>query len=147
MNLSPLTFPCRRWWQLAVHQSASISKKEKRENTQNPLQTQTQLCFYLHSCTRTTAAKHPFVPASVLTFLLFSPAEGLKVITNKVHFISMRTKTAQGMHYHFTEKDSLPICLRRSVRTVSSGAATAVSWGRHFFFLQEEAGPGGAGGR
>lgn len=41
----------------------------------------------------------------------FSPAEGLKVITNAVHFISMRTKAAWGMHYHFTEKRQRAVCL------------------------------------
>lgn len=34
--------------------------------------------------------------------------EGLKMITNTVHFISMRTKTARGTHYHFTEEDREP---------------------------------------
>lgn len=30
------------------------------------------------------------------------------MITNTVHFISMRTKTARGTHYHFTEEDREP---------------------------------------
>lgn len=33
------------------------------------------------------------------------------MITNAVHFISMRTKAAWGMHYHFTEKRQRAVCL------------------------------------
>lgn len=32
------------------------------------------------------------------------------MITNAVHFISMRTKAAWGMHYHFTEKRQRAVC-------------------------------------
>lgn len=32
------------------------------------------------------------------------------MITNAVHFISMRTKAAWGMHYHFTEKRQSAVC-------------------------------------
>lgn len=32
------------------------------------------------------------------------------MITNAVHFISMRTKAAWGMHYHFTEERQRAVC-------------------------------------
>lgn len=65
------------------------------------------------------------------------PAEGLKVITSAVHFISMRTKAARGMHYHFTEKRQRAVCplvyaraFGHFLQTAAAAAAAAVSRGR-----------------
>ena len=72
------------------------------------------------------------------------------MITDAVHFISMRTKTAWGTHYHFTEKDR-----ELSARLFTPSRSDIFYQRRRrcltrtpFFPLGEEAAePGGAGGR
>lgn len=103
----PLTSPCSQPWGLAAYLWVCINtEKGTNCNTRtSPLQTRNQFYFYLHFCTHTRNCKASFCSSLCFAVSTFSLAEGLKVITDTVHFISMRTKTAWGTHYHFTEKD------------------------------------------
>lgn len=93
-------------WPRGSHGSCSWLEeiKMKTEHTLSPLHTNA------HSNTSSFCLCLCF---AVSTFL----AEGLKVITGVVHFISIRTKTAQGTHYHFTRERPRAACLFTPLRS------------------------------
>lgn len=91
--------------------------RKKKRNTRKPTSTSISIATSAHAHANNTT-QHPFVSSLCFAVSTFSLAESLKVITDAVHFISMRTKTAWGTHYHFTEKDwELSACLFTLLRS------------------------------
>lgn len=98
----PLTPPLLQLVMVVHSITVGLHKHRENWNTHtSALQTHIHFCFYFHTHNSTAS----FCSSLCFAVSTFSLAEGLKVITDAVHFISMRTKTAWGTHYHFTEKD------------------------------------------
>lgn len=116
----------------------------KIQHAQEPSCTHTSTCV----CT-STCARHPFVWAFVLPFLLFPWLRVWKWLLMRSTSLAWEQKQC-GEHIITSQRKTescLPVCLRCCIRTFSASAATAVSRGQRF--LQEEAAaePGGAGAR